>query len=249
MRWFSPLIVALFLLVGCSGRVREADPELAALAVPAAREVPCVDDQVAQLPLFDEPATGAIAPIDAAEGVFVSAIDATAGGLGANHGFVYARFGERGLEKLVIDDESAFESSAWHIAFRRYVIRLNSGVGGPSSVRASRTAPGTDFDGLVSVPAGLPFDVERYYTDECQFVSDDSGIGSPATLLSSFWSYAACLSMTGNVFVLQLPDGRHLKLQVVAYYTLENQRRCDEVGSTVTPSGAGNIRVRWAYLD
>ena len=56
---------------------------------------------------------------------------------------------------------------------------------------------------------------------------------------------ALALTERGGV----LPDGRHVKLQIVAYYALANQRVCDETGKVPMPSGAGNMRLRWAFLD
>ena len=212
-------------------------------------DVPCVDQQIAELSLMDTPAAGLISPIAREGSVFEDAIDATAGGLSATDGYVYARFGTSGLEKVSLDDELAFESRDWDIAFRRYVIRLNSGVSGPSSVSAARTPANTTFAAVTSVAPDLTFRVEQYYTPSCVFVADESGIGSPATALSSFWAYHSCLSMTGNVFVLKLASGRHVKLQILAYYSPENQALCDRSGATDLPSGAGNIRMRWAFLD
>ncbi|MET0344490.1 MAG: HmuY family protein [Polyangiales bacterium] len=261
MRWSSPLIVPLALALACgdggssdtvagaldTSRSPSAAPQILDAGA-STREVPCVDEQIAQLPLFDEPAVGKVTS-EGEAGVFQSAIDATGGGLATSQGFVYARFTENGLEKVDIDDEAAFASTAWHVAFRRYVIRINSGVAGPSEVVAARTRPGTEFDALTAPPENLTYRAEQYYTDSCEYVPDTSGIGAPATVLSSFWAYSACLSMTRNVFVLTLPGGRHVKLQVIAYYSLENQQRCDEQGATGSPSGAGNLRVRWAFLD
>jgi hypothetical protein len=138
----------------------------------------------------------------------------------------------------------------WDIAFRRYVFRVNSGVAGPSCVQAGRTAPATTFDGLTTVPAALTYHTESYLTATCEIVPDGAGLGSPSTALSTFWSYPGCVSMTNNVYVLALRDGRRVKLQVLSYYTPENQAACEATGATsTTPSGAGSVRVRWSFLD
>lgn len=212
-------------------------------------EVPCIDQQFAQLMLFENVANGGIVEEGTTPGIFDTHIDTTAGGLTATESFVYARFTERGLEKVAISDEDAFYSTDWHIAFRRYVMRLNSGVSGPGNVTGARTAPMTDFAALSSAPTDLPYRAEQYYTASCEFVPDTSGIGAPSTVLSSFWSYAGCLSMTGNVFVLKLPDGRHVKFVVRAYYPLDKQQLCEETKKVPQPTGAGNLRVRWSFLD
>ena len=217
------------------------EPELA--------EVPCIDQSITQLMLFDEPAPARVPEEEEIDGALETTIDATGGGLTPNSSFIYARFTEDGFEQLDLGDEEAFESDAWQIAMRRYVIRMNSGVAGPGAITVARTAPKTDFYELDAEPDGLDYRTEEYFSESCDFVSDGSGIGAPATALASFWNYSGCLEMTGNVYVVALEDGRHVKLQVLAYYTPENQAICDETGKVPMPSGAGFLRIRWAFLD
>jgi hypothetical protein len=213
-------------------------------------EVTCIDQSFSQLMLLEEPASDAIEEQDSDPGTFQNLIDATAGGMAPMESFVYARFTEDGLRQVDIDDEEAFESLEWHIALRRYVIRLNSGVSGPGDVTGARTAPMTDFEELAEVPEGLQHRTEEYFTASCDYVPDTSGIGAPATALSSFWSYPGCVAMTGNVYVVGLPYNQYVKLQVLSYYDPpENQEMCNETGMTPIPSGAGNIVIRWGFLD
>jgi len=215
------------------------------------REVTCVDESISQLMFFDVASPAAITDESAPGPMYaVHHIDATGGGVTPTQSYVYARFGEGGtLTKVDLDDETSLTSSDWDIAFRRFVIRLNSGVSGPSSVTAARTAPGTDFETLTAVPDGLSYREEAYFTDTCEYVPDGSGLGSPQTALSSFWSYAGCVAMTGNVYVLQLASGRHVKLEVTSYYSPDVQTMCNDTGMAGMPSGAGNLRIRWAFLD
>jgi hypothetical protein len=216
------------------------------------REVPCQDQSVSALTLFDIPSKGQVKD-DLHDGnTFESVIDATGGGLTPNQSFVYARFTDEGLKKVDLSDEQAFRSLDWDLAFRRYVIRLNSGVSGPGDVTGARTRPNTDFDGLSEVSDELEFRTEEYFTESCAFVNDTSGLeGGPGTALSSFWSYPGCVSMTHNVYVVEVtkPRKRHVKLTVQAYYSLSAQRSCDSTGKVPSPSGAGNVRVRWAFID
>jgi len=212
-------------------------------------QVTCVDESFARLNLFENTSNGAVTEKGTVPGVFETAIDATGGGLNVNQSYVYARFTATGLEKLAISDEDAFTSGAWHIALRRFVVRTNSGVSGPGAVHAARTAPGTTFEALASVPSELAYRTEEYFTKSCEFVPDTSGIGAPATALSSFWSYAGCLAMTNNVFVVELPEKRHVKLQVLEYYPPEVQKMCNETGKLPASSNAGNYRIKWAFID
>ena len=212
-------------------------------------EVTCIDQSIVMLDLFETVSPAAITEEGTTDGEFTTLVDASGGGYNPTQSYVYARFTDTGLAKVDVDDEAAFSSSDWDIAFRRYVVRLNSGVAGPSCVTGARTAPGTTFDTLESVPETLPYHVEEYFTSTCDYVPDGSGIGAPGTVLSSFWTYPGCVSMSGYVYVVALANGRHVKLQVLSYYPPDVQETCETTGTVPMPSGAGAIRVRWAFLD
>lgn len=210
--------------------------------------VACTDQQISQLSLFSNVSVGAIQHESQTDGVFIDQIDARAGGAAPTQSFVYARFTANGLERVEISDEQAFESLDWHIAFRRYLIRLNSGVGGPGCTQAARV-PGNDFAGLTRVPDGITFRSEAYFTESCELVPDGSGLpGAAAVALGSYWTYAMCVQMSGNVFVVRLADGRDVKLRVLSYYAPDKQVTCDQTGTVPMPSGAAELRVEWAYL-
>jgi hypothetical protein len=49
--------------------------------------------------------------------------------------------------------------------------------------------------------------------------------------------------MTDNVYVLELASGRHVKLQVLSYYSPDVQTACNHTGMVT------DFRVRWAFLD
>lgn len=211
-------------------------------------DVECIDESISALMLFDVPAGDAIQEDTETGEYFETLIDATGGGATPVTSFTYVRFTPDGLEQVAISDEEAFESTAWHLALRRYVVRVNSGVAGPADVTVGRTAPSTDFEALDSVPDGLEYRTEAYFSEDCELVPDASGIGAPGTALSSFWSYAGCVAMTGNVYVIDLGDGTAVKLEVLSYYSPENQEICNETNEVPTPSGAGNVLIRWAIL-
>jgi len=212
-------------------------------------EVTCIDQSISGLMLFDVPVDDAIQEDTDMGEHFETLIDATGGGLAVTTSFTYVRFTEHGIEQVPLGDEDAFESTAWHLALRRYVLRVNSGVAGPADVRVGRTAPMTDFEALEEVPEELAYRVEEYFSEECDLVPDGSGLEAPGTALSSFWSYAGCVAMTGNVYVIDLGDGRAVKFEVLAYYSPESQQVCNETDAVPMPSGAGNVRIRWAFLD
>jgi len=212
----------------------------------------CVDQQIAMLDLFTTVNMATITEEGTTPGTFVTHVDATAGGLMPTDSYVYARFTPTGLMRVDVSDQDAFASTDWDVAFRRFIIRLNSGVSGPSCVLGARTAPGTTFDALTSVPSGLNYNSEVYMTPDpsCSIVPDGSGLGSPSTVLSSFWTYPMCVSMSHNVYVIQLASGRHVKLEVMSYYDpVTIQMQCDTMHTISEPSGSGNIRVHWSFLD
>lgn len=214
-------------------------------------EVACIDESFSKLTLFsEEPNPAEVINDEQSEG-FLTEIDVTAGGMSPSQPYVYLKFEEDGLKPVAINDADAFESQDWHIAARRFVLRLNSGVSGPGQIKAARTAPKTLFDEVTEVPDGLEYRVEEYFMDGCNFVNDSSGIGSPGTALASFWSYEACVRMTHNVYIIQLdrPKRRHVKLEVMAYYFPDRQKICDETGMVPNPSGAGHLQIRWAFVD
>ena len=215
------------------------------------REVECVDQSISALRLFDEPNQATVRDESKDNGTFTSLIDASAGGSMATKGFVYVRFSDAGLKRVDLSDEDAFSSLDWDIAVRRYVIRLNSGISGPNDVTGARTAPDTEFANVTNVPKDLEFRKEEYMSESCDLVSDGSGLpNAPGTALASFWSYSACVAMTHNVYVLALPEKRHVKLEVMSYYAPSYQETCDETGMvSMVSNGAGNMRIRWAFID
>jgi hypothetical protein len=214
-----------------------------------ATAVPCQDQSIMQLRLYStsNPDTNSE---EGAAPTFKSVIDARAGGVSPTRGYQYLSFSPTGLQKKDLSDEQALASLDWEIAVRRYVLRLNSGVSGPGCTEAARTAPGTDFDSLSQVPAGLSWRTEVYFSDPpmCTFVPDTSGIGAPGTALSSFWTYQMCVQMTGNVYIVHLRDGRYVKLKVLSYYSPTEQATCDMTGSVPMPNSAGLMRVEWGFI-
>ncbi|MFO0760738.1 MAG: HmuY family protein [Byssovorax sp.] len=213
--------------------------------------VPCSDAVILQMNLKKDVTPGLITSQADGDG-FTSNIDATAGGAFASepNSYTYGKFTDAGLTKVDISDEDALDSMAWDIAFRRYVVRINSGNSGPSCVEAARLPGKPKYEDVTTVDAGLLFHKDDYFTQSCDLIPDGSGLmGSPATALSSYWTYPGCVQMTDHVFVIALADGRHVKFQVNDYYKPDVQEKCDTTGSIpMTGTGSANFIVRWAYL-
>lgn len=213
-----------------------------------ASAVRCTEQSIEELDLLTTVSTGELREEGTVSGEFHTYVDARAGGASPKESYLYARFTPQGLARVQVDDQAALASTEWDIAFRRYIIRVNSGVSGPSCAAVAQTPAGTAFESVKAVDAAWEYQTERYFTEACEFVPDESGIGAPAGTLATFWEYKDCLAMTNKVFVVRTADGRHVKLQVTSYYNRpEVQRACD-TSSGFTPEGAAQLRVKWAFL-
>lgn len=208
----------------------------------------CTDDQILDLSLF-KPASDRTIDNAADGNGFLSTIDSSGGGFSPTEAYVYAKFTDKGLIPVAIGDEKAFVSQDWDIAARRFIVRLNGGVSGPSCVTAYKFSSANKFDEVTAIPDGATFKPEAYYDASCKVVADKSGLGTPATQLATFWKYSNCVQMTGAVFALQLANGRHVKLSVSSYYQPDAQTACNAKGSVPQGSEGGNLGVRWAFLD
>ncbi len=244
-------VCSLLSFAGCGGGGIGTDMSTSGARCSAPVPVTCSDNQIQDLTFKKAPSPDTRLIVNTADGTgFVSEIDASAGGLDPTESYVYATFGATGLTKVAIGDEASLTSQSWDIAIRRFVVRLNSGVSGPSCVDGARTSPGTTWEGLTTEPAGLEYRTESYYTSSCDLIPDGSGLGSPGTALQSFWRYPGCVQMTDNIFVLRLADGRRVKFVVNHYYEQATQDYCD-ANDMVRASDAGksgHVGVRWAFL-
>lgn len=228
----------------------ECKPALERSTCTAPAAVACRDQSLVALSMNPENVTPGLIDNEALAEGFHSKVDATAGGaFNGTGGFVYGKFTDDGLVKVSLTDDASFESMDWDISFRRFVVRLNSGTGGPSCVTAARTAVGTDFACPEVDTALLEFNAEQFMSEgTCDLIPDGSGLESAGVVLQSFWTYPGCVQMTGNVYFLSLADGRHVKLVVTHFYGEAAQQDCQETDSTDS-SGSGNIQLDWAFID
>ncbi len=249
----SALLATGFALLALCACGSDAPPEDVGAPAPSGctepAQVACEDEVIQGMNLQATVASGEVRSEPDGAG-FRSFIDATAGGAFATSpdAYVYARFTDSGLEKVAISDEESLGSMDWDIAFRRYVIRINSGNSGPSCVSAARLPGAPDYDALASAPDDLRLRKDEYFTESCELIADGSGLDSPATALSGYWDYSSCLAMSGVVYVIALADGRQLKLTVTHYYSEEDQAECNETGMVSATGSAANFQIRWAFL-
>jgi len=213
--------------------------------------VACSDQIILQMNFQPDPVNATIS--NTADGAgWNTHVDATAGGAFTSMptAYTYGKFTDQGLVRVDVSDEGSLTSMDWDIAFRRYVVRVNSGDSGPSCVQAARVPGTTKFEDLDATPDNLLYHTDDTFTDSCDLIPDGSGLpDSPATALSSYWTYPGCVQMTGYVYVIALADGHHVKFTVDDYYSPTVQDQCQTQGAIpMTNTGSANFIVRWAYL-
>ncbi len=215
-------------------------------------QVACADQIILEMNLQPDVAPGKITSTPDGAG-WTSQIDATAGGafVSKPDSYVYGKFTDQGLEKVAIADQDSLDAMDWDIAFRRYVIRVNSADSGPSCVQAARVPGTAKYEDITAVPGNLSYNKDDYFTDSCDIIADGTGLpDSPATALSSYWTYPGCVSMTHHVFVIALADGRHVKFTVDDYYAPTVQEQCDTAGMVpMSNTGSANFIVRWQFIQ
>lgn len=209
-------------------------------------DVPCEDAMILDLGLVGGVVSAGAVSSTADGDDWVSNVDATAGGIvdAPNNPWVYLRFADDGLEKLDLDDLQALSSDEWHIAAKRFGIRLNSGSSGPGCVTvATLDADYADVDAL---PDDAQLDEEAFYDGSCGLIDDGSGAGGANYALTPWWFYPGCVGVTYVPFVIEIEDGQHVKFMVESYYE-SGQQQCNDTGAM--GSGSANFVWRWSFLD
>jgi hypothetical protein len=248
--WALPLFALLSACVKDDGVVEETGASESVLesVCETPSELLCEDELILNLGLQDdESSDGQVVSTELVDGVYELQVDASAGGISqaASSPWVYIRFGADGAEKVALDDESALESMEWHLAMRRFQLRLNGGSSGPSCVGALPRLEESFEEAQAQDPAA-DFLQDVFFTESCELINDTSGLpGSPQVALGPWWSYPGCVATTGVPFVLQLEDGQQLKLVVDSYYA-SGQEACNAEGTMGTDSA--NFTLRWAWL-
>jgi hypothetical protein len=208
-------------------------------------EPACVDDMILDLSFQETKVSDGSIEEEADGDDFVALIDATAGGMSraSSNPALYVRFTPGGVEQVAVSDEDALEDMTWHLALKRYILRLNSGDGGPSCVQGAAVGRKA-YDEIDALPDDVEWATEDFYDDECEMRTD--ALGGPETVMNGWWSYGSCVETTDTPYLLQLEDGSVLKVLVESYYAGEGQAECESEGST--NEDGGWISLRWRFL-
>ncbi len=206
--------------------------------------VPCEDALVLDLSLVAAVSQGVVTNTADGDG-WRTEVDARAGGLPglSTNPWVYLRFEQQGAVRVEIDDFEALESEEWHIAAKRYALRLNGGSGGPSCVAAAALVD-QSYE-AIDARGDAVAELESFYDDSCTLQDDGMGLGAPGYTLTPWWTYPGCVATTAVPFVIDLPDGGAIKLVVDSYYG-SGQANCNDTGTM--GSDAGRFVWRWAQL-
>lgn len=256
MRTLSLLVfLPLLSLVACGDEKEETQDSAEEVTLLCTEPtVPsCLDSMIVDLSLQTDVSDASVTTTqDGAD--FVTVVDATAGGSSSSatrYPWVYIKFSETGATRVDVDDQTAAESSMdWDMALRRFYIRLNGGDGGPGCVGADD--PSGTYAEITSVPSDASYELEDFYSDECTLTMDSYEM-SPMFTLYDWWTVdmgaSMCVQTSLVPYLIQLQDGRVVKLVVEAYY-LSGQEACNagEADGWDAESD-GNITLRWSYLD
>lgn len=233
-------------LLGCSEKNQDTAEENVAVCTEPT-ELSCLDSVILDLSLQDDAVSEGTVDTTTEGDDFLTLVDASAGGFNnaTSNPWVYIKFEDSGATKVSIDDESALESMDWDMSLRRFMIRLNGGDSGPSCV-ASATFLEQSYEELTSIPEGMTYFVDEFYTSDCTLINDSSGLpGSPQLSLGSWWEYPGCVKTTNYPHLVQLADGRVIKLRVEQYYG-SGQEDCNT--SNNPGSDSGKILIRWRFI-
>ncbi len=253
MKALSLLPLTACLLLACGdvkddtetpGETGDSDTSTDGLC-PDLTDVSCEDDLVADLLTEDDEVSDGSVTTTTDGDDFVTIVDASAGGYNqaANNPWVYVRFDADGASRVDIGDEDSLETADWHMGLRRYLLRLNSGSGGPSCVSGAKMGA-YEYEDLTELPTGVEYQVEDFYTESCELQMDMYEM-SPTFVLRDWWDYSACVETTNVPFLVQLETGEVIKLRVETYYGT-GQEDCNNNGSMGGDSAT--ITLRWAFL-
>jgi len=206
----------------------------------------CYDALLLDLGLVQGIVTSGTAVNTAAGVDWVTAVDASAGGItnAPSNPWIYLRFTPTGLEVVPLDDIAALSSTDWDIAAKRFGVRLNSGSSGPSTVAGAVMHTAT-YAEITTLPPDLAYETEAFYTADCMLIDDGYGLGSPDYVLTAWWSYPGCVATTGVPFVLALPGDRYAKFVIEAYYG-QGQAECNTSGTL--GENSAHFTWRWSFL-
>jgi hypothetical protein len=210
-------------------------PDLGALP-DLGTKFPCQSEWTDAIHAQSKVSTGAVATTEQA-GEKVTTVDATAGGMSAafSNPYVYVSFDGGGV-RVDLDDFDARTSTAWDLAFRRAVIRVNGGDSGAGQ-GAVAILPGKTLAEVTAVPAS-GFAQDDFLDDKCKIKTNPindiwTAIGGATGMWYAYDMSGMKLTPNAEVYVFRTAKGKHLKLVVEGYYK---------------GTAGANYTLRWSML-
>ncbi|MEJ7727977.1 MAG: HmuY family protein [Polyangiaceae bacterium] len=167
---------------------------------------------------IDEVSDDDVVPGALVEGAREIYIDATAGGFqaAAMNPAVYVKLGDG--TKVAVTDPASLSSTDWDLAFKRYVVRSNSGDGGPGNAAAA-FLNNKDFAAATLADAqAAMLEQEIWFDENCDYELDATN-GLVTTFSSWFMYEGMVLTPQPGTWVVRGADRTSLyKLELLTYY-------------------------------
>ena len=187
----------------------------------------CGSKMVDEWPLHDKVSTGEV-KVTQKDKIWEATIDASAGGSknARQNPFVY--FDLKLGKKVDISDIKALQDSTWDLAFKRVVIRSNSGDSGPGMRSVAKVEKST-LEQIIPPPKDSAYVTDKHLDDKCQLLTDP--IQTPLTAFNllnpnnpsgsqSWYSYGGpggINPVQGDIYFVRRADGEAFKLQIVSW--------------------------------
>ena len=228
--------------VAVDSKVQKPDsklsPDLGQLPDLAAKD-PCESEWRDAISPQKTPSTGTVTTSDLSGGIKKTVVDASAGGssTGAhNHPYVYISLTDG--KRVDIDDFAAKKSTAWDMAFRRSVIRVNGGDSGAGKGAVAIFAAKKLAD-ITTAPASASFAADDFLDSSCKIKRDPinniwTAIGGGDGMWYDFNMGSKKLKPAAEAYVIRTATGSFVKLVIDNYYNASDQ--------------AAHFTLRWSPL-
>jgi len=171
------------------------------------------------LSLVDKVSTGSVSVLDQTGDERTLYIDATAGGINGQDSNPWVYVSLATGEAVALTDLDALDSTAWDLAFKRFIVRTNGGDSGPGQGGAIRIAlPWDKVDASTLGNQMLPS--ESWFDADCNLKVDEN-----MELVTTFsgWSMydeaTHVLNAADVVFITAGADGSLYKVGILDYYS------------------------------
>lgn len=171
-----------------------------------------------ELGLVDEVSSSQVAVVNETAAERTIYVDASAGGIQGQdaHAWVYVSLATG--QAVALTDLAALESSDWDLAFKRFVVRTNSGDSGPGRGGAIRVA--LDWEQVDESTLGnkaLP--IEEWFDEDCTLnVDENEELITTFTGWSEYNETTHVLNAADVTYIAAGADGALYKVQILDYY-------------------------------